>query len=60
MGGIFSSPKSVKPPALPQEETLIFDDPEGEKKTRSRRSGKAETIITGELEPVTRKKYLLG
>ena len=61
MGGIFSTPKTQKPPPLPEEEVLpttLPDDPNEGK--RRRRSGRNDVIITGELEPVTTKKTLLG
>ena len=61
MGNIFSSPKTQKPPPLPEEEVLptTLPDDENAGKRRKRR-GHAETIITGDLEPVTTKKFLLG
>ncbi len=61
MGGIFSSPKTQKPPPLPEEEVLpttMPDDPSVGKRRKHR--GRSETRITGELEPVTTKKTLLG
>jgi hypothetical protein len=60
-----SKPKSVKPPPLPPptpvpEPELYEEAGELEKKKVSRRKGRAKTIITGELEPETRGKTLLG
>ena len=60
MGRLFSKPKT-KTPVLPEEEVLpttIPDDPSQAKRKKHR--GRSETIITGELEPVTTKKTLLG
>ncbi len=60
MGNLFSSPKSVKLPPVTDPEPipeLSVDTGETEKKKRKSRS---ETIVTGELEPVTTKKFLLG
>jgi hypothetical protein len=61
MGQLFSSPKT-KIPVLPEPEAepmpeLSVDDDKGKRK---RYKGRSETIITGELEPVTNKKTLLG
>lgn len=63
MGGMFSSPKSVKMPPIPEPEPeplpelTIDEDTKGKRK---RYKGRSDTIITGELEPVTTKKTLLG
>lgn len=60
MGGLFSSPKSVKLPPVPDPEPipeLSVDTGETKKK---KRTGRSETIVTGELEPVTTRKFLLG
>ncbi len=60
MGNLFKSQKTVKPPVLLPEEPipeLSVDTGETQKKKRVSR---AETIVTGELEPVTTKKFLLG
>lgn len=58
MGGLFSKPepitmpevKELEPPEIVAEET----------KPEKRKKGYAETIITGELEPATTGKTLLG
>lgn len=59
MGGLFSSPKTVKAPALPDLEQIpeIGIDTDT---TRRKRRGRGETVITGELAPETTKKTLLG
>jgi len=58
MGGMFSSPKK---PDLPPPQAIPEVDLEGVKKGVSRRGGgRAATMITGELEPETTKKTLLG
>jgi len=61
MGGMFSSPKSVKaPPPLPPP-PLPATEPEGEDITRKKRPrGRAKTFLTGELTPETGKKTTLG
>jgi len=61
MGGMFSSPKSVKPPPVPPPEAIPEADIEaGEEARRRRRKGRSATILTGELVPETQKKTLLG
>lgn len=60
MGGIFSSPKSIKPPPVPPPPGTPDIDEDETKKAVRPRSGRARTIITGELEPQTAKKSLLG
>lgn len=59
MGQLFSSPKTVKTPVVPEAEAIPEIGIDTEDKTRKRR-GRSETVITGELEPVTTKKTLLG
>jgi len=59
MGQLFSSPKSIKTPPVPDPEPIPEIGKE-DKNTRKRRSGRTDTILTGELEPVTSKKTLLG
>jgi len=57
MGGLFKSPKTVKALPVPEVEAI----PTAQEPTkRKRRRGRGETILTGELEPVTTKKTLLG
>lgn len=62
MGGL--TPKTVKAPPVPEPEPIPEIDEEVsdvEKKRALRRRGRRQTIITGELEPVTTgKKRLLG
>jgi hypothetical protein len=60
MGQLFSSPKSIKLPPIPEPEAVPQLSGEEEEKPRKKRRGRTETIITGELEPVTTKKTLLG
>lgn len=59
MGGLFSSPKETK---MPKVDTSPEPVPQVEPdvKKRPRRRGRPETILTGELEPVTTKKTLLA
>lgn len=59
MGGMFSKPKTVKPPPLPPP-AAVPEIEEEEIKPRRRR-GRRETFVTGELEPVSiGRKTLLG
>lgn len=64
MGGLFSSPKSVKAPPVPKTEPLpeVIEGAEDEaRKKARRRKGRKETFITGELVPEPMgKKALLG
>ena len=59
MGGLFRSPKTIAAPIVPEVEPIptVGDI---DKPARKRRRGRGETILTGELEPVTTKKTLLG
>ncbi len=56
MGGLFKSPETVKAPIVPDVEAV---PKVGDKPARKRRRG-GDTILTGELEPTTTKKTLLG
>lgn len=58
MGGVFSG-KSVDVPKVKTEVPAIPIEEEKPSKRRRAR-GRLETILTGELAPVTRKKTLLG
>lgn len=65
MAGLFSKPKKVRAPALPPpppmpEPELYEEAGELAKKKAVRRRGRRLTRITGELEPITRGKTLLG
>jgi len=66
MGGLFSSPKSVKaPPPPPVEPPPVVEDTgagDAEKKKLRRRSGRRQTFITGDLVPAEQdtKKLKLG
>ena len=63
MGGLFGRPKPIQmpipKPAL-EPEVVSEEAKEAEAKKIGKRKGRPETIITGELEPVTTKKTLLG
>lgn len=59
MGGLFKSPKTVTTPVVPEAE-IIPEAADVEKPKRKRLRGKGETILTGELEPVTTKRTLFG
>lgn len=61
MGGLFSKPKSVKPPPVPPPPPIPDVGEEVEDiARRKRRRGRRETFITGELEPIWTKKTSLG
>ena len=66
MGGLFSKPDVVKPalpaaePAIPLPPEVIEEAGDEERRRARRRSGRRKTVITGELEPETDKKALLG
>ncbi len=62
MGGLFSSPKTVKPPAptpAPPVPTVDTDTVESQAR-RTRPRGRRETFLTGDLIPETTKKTVLG
>lgn len=59
MGGIFKTPKTMKPPPLKEEEVLPLMTEDVPIKRRRHR-GRSQTILTGDLTPVTTKKVLLG
>ncbi len=63
MAGLFSKPKSVKPPPVPAPPAIPEKAPEvGEEaiKKAGRRRGFPKTILTGALTPETGKKKFLG
>jgi len=67
MGGIFGGkPKKVTPPPLPPPPEpppipeVMEEAGEAAVRKARRRRGYARTIITGALEPPTRKKTVLG
>lgn len=63
MGGLFSKPKKVRMPPVPEPEPMpesLGETGEEARKMRKRK-GRGKTIITGELEPeFVGKKRLLG
>jgi len=62
MGGMFSSPKSVKMPVVEEEPPeVVSETMKGEGDKPKKRKGRLETIITGELVPFGKEgKTLLG
>jgi len=60
MGGLFSKPEIPEPPSLPPPIAIPEIDEEEVKKGVRRRKGRLLTKVTGELEPETKKKALLG
>ena len=61
MGGLFSKPKTVKPPPVPPPPpTPDVGEEVGEQARRKRPRGRRETFLTGDLIPQTDKKQFLG
>lgn len=61
MSNLFKKPKIPSTPAVPPPAPVPEVEEEGIRKYMRRRRGRAQTIITGELEPAyTGKKLLLG
>lgn len=60
MGGLFSKPKPIVMPEVEEPPEVVSEGIVGEGDKPRRKKGRAETIITGELEPVTSGKTLLG
>lgn len=64
MGGLFGGkPKAVKPPPVPPPAAIpeVGPEPAEEAVRRARRRrGWQRTIITGSLEPMAKKKTVLG
>lgn len=63
MASLFSKPKSpTLPPVPPPPPVPVIEDDTADDAARAakRRSGFKKTIITGDLEPNTGKKTLLG
>ena len=59
MGGLFPKPKPIVMPEVKELEPpeIIAEEIQPDKK---KRKGREETIITGDLEPATTGKTLLG
>ena len=57
--GLFGSPKSVTAPPVPEPEPIPTAG-DVDRPVRKKHRGRSETVITGELEPITTKKTLLG
>ena len=63
MGGMFSKPKTVKPPPVPEPVAMpevTAEAGETAMKRARRKKGYAKTIITGSLEPAAKKRTILG
>lgn len=61
MGGLFSSPKTVKAPPPPPPPAIPDVGEEVEDIARRKRPrGRRETFLTGDLVPETGKKKVLG
>ena len=59
MGGLFSKSKKVSAPPLPDPPPTP-DEEAGKFEKKRRHRGRGKTRITGELEPETTKRTLLG
>ena len=60
MGGLFSKPKPIVMPEVEEPPEIVSEGIRGEGDKPRRKKGRAETIITGELEPATTGQTLLG
>lgn len=60
MGGLFSKPKPITMPEVKEAPEIVAEGIKGEGDKPRKKKGRAETIITGELEPTTTGKTLLG
>jgi len=61
MSGLFPKPKPIVMPEVKKEPPeIVTEAMKGEGAKPKKRKGRAETIVTGELEPMTAGKTLLG
>jgi len=60
MGGLFSKPEPMTMPEVKESPEVVSEAIKGEGAKPKKRKGRAETIVTGELEPITQGKTLLG
>lgn len=61
MGRIFGTPRSIRMPEVEEEPEVVSEAMKGEGAKPKKRKGRAETIVTGELEPFgVPGKTLLG
>ena len=61
MGGLFNTPKPIEMPPVEEEPPEVVTEAlKGEGDKPKKRKGRAETIITGELEPQGKGNTLLG
>lgn len=61
MSGLFKTPEPIKMPVVEEEPPeIVSESIKGEAAKPRRKKGYAETIITGELEPITTGQILLG
>lgn len=60
MGGLFSKPKPITMPEVKEPPEIVTEGLKGPGDKPKKKKGRPETIITGELEPITTGKTLLG
>ena len=60
MGGLFSKPKPITMPEVKEPPEIVSEGIKGEGDKPRKKKGYAETILTGELEPITTGQTLLG
>lgn len=60
MGGLFSTPEPITMSEVKEPPEIVSEDIKGEGDKPRKKKGRAETILTGELEPETTGKTLLG
>ncbi len=60
MGGLFSKPKPITLPEVKEPPEIVSEGIRGEGDKPRKKRGRAEQILTGELEPETTGKTLLG
>lgn len=60
MGGLFSKPEPITMPEVKEPPEIVSEGVKGPGDKPRKKKGQAETILTGELEPETTGKTLLG
>jgi len=60
LSGLFSKPKPIAMPVIEELPEIVSEGVKGEGDKPRRKKGHEETILTGELEPITTGKTLLG
>jgi len=60
MGGLFNTPEPITMPEKKEPPEIVSEGIKGEGDRPRKKKGRAETILTGEVEPVTTGHTLLG